>query len=54
VSPPKWHLGHTAWFVEHFVLLPHRPGYAVFDAHHDFLFNSYYESGGWRARSAGI
>ena len=48
VSPPKWHLGHTAWFVEHFVLLPHRPGYAVFDAHHDFLFNSYYESVGVR------
>jgi ergothioneine biosynthesis protein EgtB len=44
VSPPKWHLGHTTWFFENFVLLPHRPGYSVFHPSFHFIFNSYYES----------
>ena len=32
VSPPKWHLGHSAWFFEHFVLMPHHDGFEPFDA----------------------
>ena len=31
-SPAKWHLAHTTWFFETFVLQPHVPGYRVFDA----------------------
>ena len=48
VSPPKWHLGHTSWFFETFILLPHLPGYVHFDASYPFVFNSYYESLGAR------
>ncbi len=48
VSPPKWHLAHTTWFFETFVLLPHLPGYSVFDAQFGYLFNSYYEAVGAR------
>lgn len=48
VSPPKWHLGHTTWFFETFVLVPHLEGYQVFDESFDYLFNSYYESVGAR------
>lgn len=48
VSPPKWHLGHTTWFFETFVLKPHAPGYEEFDPNYDFVFNSYYESVGAR------
>ena len=48
VSPPKWHLGHTTWFFETMILVPHFPGYAVFDANYNFIFNSYYESVGSR------
>ncbi len=47
VSPPKWHLGHTTWFFEHF-LLADWPGYKKFDPDYDFVFNSYYESVGKR------
>ncbi len=46
-SPAKWHLAHTSWFLETFVLTP-MPGYRVFDARFGFLFNSYYESVGAR------
>jgi ergothioneine biosynthesis protein EgtB len=42
-SPAKWHLAHTTWFFETFVLLPHVPGYQVFDPHFQYLFNSYYK-----------
>src|SRR5476651_1325864 len=42
-SPAKWHLAHTSWFFETMVLLPHVPGYRVFDDSFNFLFNSYYE-----------
>jgi ergothioneine biosynthesis protein EgtB len=48
VSPPKWHLAHTTWFFETFVLLPHLPGYTVFDPQFGYLFNSYYEAVGTR------
>ncbi len=46
VSPPKWHLAHTTWFFETFVLLPYLPGYRVYQAGYDHLFNSYYETVG--------
>ena len=48
VSPPKWHLGHTTWFFEEFILKPHDPGYVQFDADFSFVFNSYYETVGKR------
>jgi ergothioneine biosynthesis protein EgtB len=52
-SPTKWHLAHTSWFFETFVLGPHAADYRVFDARFGFLFNSYYESLGTRvARTA--
>ena len=46
VSPPKWHLAHTTWFLETFILLPFSPGYRVFDKTYGHLFNSYYETAG--------
>lgn len=45
-SPVKWHLGHTTWFFERFVLRPR--GIAPISEAHDYLFNSYYESVGSR------
>src|SRR5437773_761292 len=45
-SPVKWHLAHTTWFFETFVLAPHRPGYRVFDPAYRVLFNSYYNAVG--------
>jgi ergothioneine biosynthesis protein EgtB len=42
-SPTKWHLAHTTWFFETFLLTPHLPGYAPLDPAHAFLFNSYYK-----------
>ena len=48
VSPPKWHLGHTTWFFEEFILKPHAPDYALFDEDFSFVFNSYYETVGKR------
>jgi ergothioneine biosynthesis protein EgtB len=44
-SPAKWHLAHTTWFFEKF-LLQTRPGYRPFDERYAQLFNSYYESVG--------
>lgn len=43
-SPVKWHLAHTAWFFETFLLKPHLPGYATPDPAYQMLFNSYYEA----------
>ncbi len=52
-SPAKWHLAHTTWFFETFVLRDHLPGYQLVDERWPFLFNSYYEAEGPRyARSA--
>ena len=48
VSPPKWHLGHTTWFYEEFILKPHAPDYKLFDEDFAFVFNSYYETVGKR------
>lgn len=48
VSPPKWHLAHTSWFFETFILQKYQPGYAVFHPKYNFLFNSYYNSIGSR------
>jgi ergothioneine biosynthesis protein EgtB len=47
-SPAKWHLAHTTWFFETFVLRDHMPGYQPFDERFAFLFNSYYEGEGAR------
>ncbi len=47
-SPAKWHLAHTTWFFETFVLRDHVPGYRPFDERFAFLFNSYYEAEGPR------
>ncbi|NJC34984.1 ergothioneine biosynthesis protein EgtB [Sphingomonas jejuensis] len=47
-SPAKWHLAHTSWFFETFVLRDHVAGYVPFDASYAFLFNSYYEAEGAR------
>ncbi|RIA43957.1 ergothioneine biosynthesis protein EgtB [Hephaestia caeni] len=47
-SPAKWHLAHTSWFFETFVLRDFVPGYAPYDARFPFLFNSYYEAEGQR------
>ncbi|WP_372696420.1 ergothioneine biosynthesis protein EgtB [Immundisolibacter sp.] len=45
-SPPKWHLAHTAWFFETFILQPRLPGYQPFHPRYGFLFNSYYNQVG--------
>ena len=47
-SPAKWHLAHTTWFFEAFVLRDHAPGYCLFDDRYAFLFNSYYQGEGTR------
>ena len=48
VSPTKWHLAHTTWFFETFILKPHARGYREFHPDFNFLFNSYYEQVGPR------
>jgi len=47
-SPTKWHLAHTSWFFETFILGPRDPAYRVFDPAFAYLFNSYYEAVGPR------
>jgi ergothioneine biosynthesis protein EgtB len=47
-SPTKWHLAHTTWFFETFLLRPYARDYRVFDLTYEYLFNSYYEAVGPR------
>ena len=47
-SPPKWHLAHTTWFFDTFVLRPHRDGWTPAPDLWQHLFNSYYEAVGSR------
>ena len=48
VSPPKWHLGHTTWFFETFILCPYLKGYEIYNPDYNYVFNSYYETIGNR------
>jgi ergothioneine biosynthesis protein EgtB len=43
-SPPKWHLAHTTWFFEEFILMNFKPGYQYYLEDARKLFNSYYET----------
>jgi ergothioneine biosynthesis protein EgtB len=45
-SPAKWHLAHTSWFFEHFLLKPYVPQYRAFNESFGYLFNSYYQTVG--------
>ena len=47
-SPAKWHLAHTTWFFETFVLRDHVPNFRAYDERFAYLFNSYYEAEGER------
>ncbi|MGX7895788.1 ergothioneine biosynthesis protein EgtB [Tsuneonella sp. HG222] len=51
-SPTKWHLAHTTWFWETFLLRDRLPGYRLFDEQWPYLFNSYYEAEGERIMRA--
>lgn len=44
VSPPKWHLAHTTWFFETFILMLQKKNYQPFDPSFQHLFNSYYQT----------
>ncbi|MBA4139504.1 MAG: ergothioneine biosynthesis protein EgtB [Segetibacter sp.] len=48
VSPPKWHIGHTTWFFETFLLKEHLKGYKEYNPDYNYVFNSYYETVGAR------
>jgi ergothioneine biosynthesis protein EgtB len=48
VSPPKWHLAHTSWFFENFILAEASPGYKSVHDSYAYLFNSYYVAAGKR------
>ncbi len=52
ISPPKWHLGHTTWFFEEFVLKKHMPDYSEFNMDFSYIFNSYYNAVGDRVLRA--
>ena len=47
-SPPKWHLAHTTWFFETFILAPNSPRFQPFHPLYRYLFNSYYDAIGDR------
>lgn len=55
VSPPKWHLAHTTWFFEQFILKKFNKSYREFSPDFSLLFNSYYKSQGthWPQESRG-
>jgi len=46
VSPIKWHLGHTTWFFEKFILTEMNENYKPFNKDYNYIFNSYYNSVG--------
>lgn len=48
VSPPKWHLAHSTWFFEQFLLTPFSANYKVYNEDFAYLFNSYYNNAGDR------
>ncbi len=52
ISPPKWHLAHTTWFFEQFLLKSFATNYKEFDPDFGFLFNSYYNNVGDRVLRA--
>ena len=52
VSPPKWHLAHTTWFWEEFLLVPHCQGYRRFNSEYNYFWNSYYNTKGDRVPRA--
>lgn len=56
VSPPKWHLAHTTWFFENFILVKFDSAYRVFNSNFQYLFNSYYKTVGthWERQSRGV
>src|SRR5687768_7311628 len=56
VSPPKWHLGHTTWFFETFILQKFHPHYKRENELYGYLFNSYYETIGerWSRANRGL
>lgn len=45
-SPAKWHLAHTTWFFENFILQPYVENYQLFHPRYGYLFNSYYQGAG--------
>lgn len=49
-SPPKWHLAHTTWFWEEFLLTKYNPDYTVYHPDFSYLFNSYYNTVGKRVQ----
>jgi ergothioneine biosynthesis protein EgtB len=55
-SPPKWHLAHTAWFFEEFVLAHHAQDFRPFHPRFGYLFNSYYDAVGdrWPRAARGL
>lgn len=52
VSPAKWHLAHTTWFFEVFILTKHKKDYQLYNKDYPYLFNSYYEAKGERVMRA--
>lgn len=52
VSPPRWHLAHTTWFFETFLLKAFQPNYTLFHEKYPYLFNSYYIQAGERWQRA--
>lgn len=46
VSPVKWHLAHTTWFFENFILKPYKTRFHPFKDEYNYLFNSYYDTVG--------